>query len=278
MTAALNLLEKTRNLVDFRKKLLRLKLRAFKPKVNLHVEQHGYLIKTASTIQELEEVLKLRYQVFIREGLNKTTFMQVDFDRYDLLADHIIVRDLENNRIVGTYRLLCSRFTNDFYSQNEFKLDTFLKSPGVKLELGRACIHPFYRNGQSLNLVWKGLGSYASQVGADYLFGCASVQTTHPSLSLALYQHMRDQHGFEFGIEPTDDYSFSEEDLRGGSGVYTHQTLEDTLPSLLKSYLKAGAQIHGLPALDLDFSCIDFMTIINLQKMSSKYKQRYFKS
>lgn len=277
MTAlAYSVIQKTKDLVDFRKKLLYLKLRAFKPKIQFEIEQNGYLIKTATTVQELEEVLKLRYQVFIREGLNKKTFMGVDFDRYDLLADHVLVKDLENNITIGTYRLLCSKFTSDFYSQNEFHLDLFLKSPGIKLELGRACIHPFYRNGMSLNLVWKGLGKYARLTRADYLFGCASVHTMDPKLSMALFHHMKEQLGYHFDIQPTSKFSFKEEEIRGDHGMFSSVELEAKLPSLLKSYIKAGAQIHGLPAVDKDFDCIDFMTILNIPSMSEKYRTRYF--
>ncbi len=277
MTAlAHSVIQKTKDLVDFRKKLLHLKIRAFKPKIIFQIEQSGYLIKTATTVQELEELLKLRYQVFIREGLNKKTFMGVDFDRYDLLADHILVKDLKNNVTIGTYRLLSSRFTSEFYSENEFHMDLFLKSPGTKLELGRACIHPFYRNGISLNLVWKGLGKYARLTGADYLFGCASVHTMDPKLSMALYHHMKDQHAYHFDIQPTPKFSFQDDELRGDYGALPLNDLELQLPSLLKSYIKAGAKIHGLPAVDKDFDCIDFMTILNIPKMSEKYKMRYF--
>lgn len=276
MTArALSVIRKTKDLVDFRRKLLHLKLKAFQPKIKFQIEQHGFLIKTAETIPELEEILKLRYQVFIREGLNKKKLLGVDFDRYDLLADHILVKDIENNVTIGTYRLLSSKFTNDFYSQNEFLMNQFLLSPGIKLELGRACIHPFYRNGTSLNLVWKGLGQYARLTQADYLFGCASVHTTSAQESMALFRHLKDFHGLQYGIQPTANFRFKDAEMRK-SFLGDTQALDEKLPSLLKSYLKAGAQVHGLPAYDKDFDCIDFMTIINVHTMNSKYKGRYF--
>lgn len=266
----------TKTVTNFRDRLLQLKLRAFQPKIEFETHVNNFTIKTVTKPEELQEVLKLRYQVFIREGLNKTNFSELDFDRYDLLADHIIVKDQKENRTVGTYRLLSSQFTNEFYSQNEFHLDTFLSSQGSKLELGRACIHPFYRTGSSLSLVWKGIGEYAKSVRADYLFGCASVSTTCPKLSLALYNHTKPHHSYRFQIEPTKNYRFSDDSLRGDHGIFSTDYLDDKIPSLLKSYIKAGALIHGFPAFDSDFSCIDFMTILNIHTMNEKFKYRYF--
>ena len=37
------------------------------------------------------------------------------------------------------------------------------------------------------------------------------------------------------------------------------------MPPLLGSYFKAGAKVYSPPALDRDFSCIDLLTILNMQ-------------
>ena len=117
---ALRVIEKTKG--NFRSQLLGLKIKAFKSKINFELEYGDYIIKTVQTKDELEEILKLRYQVFIKEGLGQSKFTGVDFDRYDLIADHIVLQHKETKQVIGTYRMLCSTFTNDFYSQNEFTL------------------------------------------------------------------------------------------------------------------------------------------------------------
>lgn len=273
MQRALQVIEKTRNFVDFRQKLVLLKVRAFKPKVNVYKEVGEFVIKTAQTKEELQEILKLRYDVFIEEGMKKRKFVKIDFDRYDLLADHIIVQHKETGVIIGTYRLLCSLFTHEFYSENEFDLSQFLKSPGIKLELGRACIHKDHRNGVSINLVWKGLGAYAKAVSADYMFGCASVKTIDPKLSCSIYQSLSDHQSHEYSIHPTQKFMFKMKDFR--PSLFSQDHLDAQIPSLLRSYIKAGAKVHGIPAVDYDFDCIDIMTILNLHTIDARYKARY---
>lgn len=58
------------------------------------------------------------------------------------VCDHLIIIEKETadepKRSFGTYRMLCSQFTDRFYSETEFKIDAFLQVPGIKLELGRA--------------------------------------------------------------------------------------------------------------------------------------------
>ena len=49
------------------------------------------------------------------------------------------------------------------------------------------------------------------------------------------------------------------------------------IPPLLLSYLRAGSKVYGKPALDKDFGCIDFMTILNLKDLTRFYKKRYFR-
>ena len=48
------------------------------------------------------------------------------------------------------------------------------------------------------------------------------------------------------------------------------------LPPLLRSYLQAGSKVHGAPALDKDFQCIDLLTILDLRSVQGSYARRYF--
>ena len=50
------------------------------------------------------------------------------------------------------------------------------------------------------------------------------------------------------------------------------------IPPLLRSYFSAGSKVYGHPALDKEFKCVDFLTILNCDELTSGYKRRYFKS
>jgi putative hemolysin len=268
-------LKRSMPLWDFRQKLQELKLQRFQPKVYFELECDRYLIRTARTAAELREVLKLRHEIFIREGLGQENPNGLDFDRYDLLSDHILLIDQKEQKIVGTYRVLCTRFTDDFYSANEFNISGLLAQPGVKIELGRACIAKEYRKGISIHLVWKGIGQFIKITGANYLFGCTSVHTEKPHLARAILEHLKpESHSEEYGVTPIGAYVCQE--LIDKAQLYTlSENIEEQIPALMHSYVRAGARLHGLPALDRDFRCFDFFTVLKTSELREKYFKKY---
>jgi L-ornithine Nalpha-acyltransferase len=84
-------------------------------------------VKLANCWEEIEQALQLRYQVFVEEAGNLSMMNEskMEQDRYDNFCDHVIVKDLETDKIVGTYRLLPGDRTSEtagFYSETEFDL------------------------------------------------------------------------------------------------------------------------------------------------------------
>ena len=66
------------------------------------------VLSMASTPEEVREVQRLRYKVFI-ETLGLTSLMRedrLDVDEFDEYCDHLIVRNSDTLEVVGTYRLL----------------------------------------------------------------------------------------------------------------------------------------------------------------------------
>lgn len=152
------------------------KIHRFEPKISIREERGHFLIKTVSTQEELVAALRLRYQVFHREMIGKTKPTGLDVDRFDFHCDHLIITDTRSNEIIGTYRLNCSKFSDDFYSEQEFHIGALLDHPGIKLELGRSCIHKDYRNGAVISLLWRGIAEYMVLSESNLLFGCASIK------------------------------------------------------------------------------------------------------
>ena len=83
---------------------------------------------------ELEAAQALRYQVFYREmGAHASAEMRAcgrDFDRYDAIAEHLVVVDLDRSSgfrpwVAGCYRVLRGPVAarhGGFYTANEFDL------------------------------------------------------------------------------------------------------------------------------------------------------------
>ena len=84
-------------------------------------------LSMAATPEEVREVQRLRYKVFIEnQGLSAlATPDGLDCDEFDAACDHLIVRDTATLKVVGTYRLLNpagARKLGRHYSENEFDL------------------------------------------------------------------------------------------------------------------------------------------------------------
>lgn len=248
----------------------------FKQKVPLLIDTDDFIVKTAENKDEILKAQKLRHDIFLEEWQGKTHESGLDFDDYDVIADHLMIIDKKTQEIVGTYRLIHSQFSTKFYSQTEFVLDDFIKIEGSKLEMGRACTHKEYRNGRSMDLLWQGLALYIAKTNTRYLFGCSSVTTNNYSLmfSMAKSIYNDERLKFDYGIRPVPDFTCANEQDLFDKALplegYTRQ-----LPALLRSYLQAGSFVYGMPAFDRDFDCFDLFTILDLTVLNKKFKSRY---
>ena len=254
-----------------------------RPRVCINIKRKNFTVKTVDTRRELVQAFRLRYDVFGKEFMGKTFPVGLDQDRYDSAADHLVIIDEKVKKVVGTYRLICSSFEDRFYSASEFNLDGFISEPGVKLELSRACIAKSHRNGIVMGLLWKGLGAYMNAVSARYLFGCSSIQTVVPQEITAVYHSLQNSGSLveEYGIHPIgefriEDFAESAKQVADAQEAVEEDALTKSLiPPLLNSYLKAGARIFGEPALDKKFRCIDFLTVLDVEKLSGGHQRRF---
>lgn len=253
----------------------RFKLKGFKEKVQINIKKSKYLVKTAENSKELLEVLKLRYKVF-KAGKR---ILKIDIDKFDKDADHLLLYDTEKNIVVGTYRIFCSKFTDSFYSETEFDISSVKSLPGVKVELGRACILDEYRNGATLMFLWRAISEYVEKVGANYLFGCSSVFTTDPMEVAFITDYLLKNHSSEsIDVRPyktvrkLNDYlTFLKE-----NGINT-EFVSNKIPPLLKMYLNAGSRVCGLPSLDEEFGCVDFFTVLETSNLTDSFRRKYRK-
>jgi putative hemolysin len=265
------------------------KVHKFKPKIEVHYEKGPYIIKTASNVEELVQALKLRYLIFRKEFLDqensRMSLKRIDIDHFDFLADHLIIIEKNSGQVVGTYRLISSLFSQQFYSEREFNLRRLLERPGNKLELGRACIHKEYRNGSIISLLWRGIMQYILKTNTNLLFGCACIKTASPRQAALLYKFfmLKEKYKEEFFCPPTVAYSLPQLDLwinflKRDLSPDELTEAEQLIPPLCQAYLSAGAFLGGEPAYDSEFKCIDFLTILEVDNLNSNLWKRYQES
>lgn len=229
-------------------------------------------LSLATTLQEVREVQRLRYRIFIESaGLAALANDEgIDRDEFDTYCDHIIVRDTGSLKVVGTYRVLnpqAARRMGRIYSECEFDLNRIDHLRDSIVEAGRACIDPDYRSGAVIMLLWAGLAAYIRRHRCDYLVGCASLSLADGGRNAsAVYHALTRTHlaPSEYHVVPRLRFPVNAD--VGGS----HQ-----VPPLLKGYLRSGAWICGEPAWDPDFHCADLFLMLPLANLDERYARRY---
>jgi putative hemolysin len=253
----------------------------------LIVEQEQYLIKFAETGEEIEAAMRLRYEVFNLEqgkGLDSANLNQIDQDEFDEHCLQLVIVEKKTSRIVGTYRVhlgIVAKTELGLYSSREYNIEGIDDIIDEVIEVGRSCVHPDFRNGSVIGLLWSGISATLVRSGLRYLLGCVSLETVDPDVGWALYEYFKSREklcstlkatpvpGFEL---PAPDPKKVEEFL-GDKKV----ALMKNIPPLFKGYLRLGVGVCGEPLLDEEFGTIDFLILLDLKKLPEKYFKHFFK-
>jgi putative hemolysin len=244
------------------------------------IHRHRQLVvKTAETQVEIEAALRLRYEVFnleLGEGLASSETRGLDEDRFDQVCDHILVIDEDENKVVGTYRLLPAFKVSgweDYYAWQEFDIRPLESLGSELLELGRSCVHPQYRQAaRVISLLWRGIASYVIMNGIEHMFGCTSLHSVDPVQVSRIFHYLLRRQGPLPNlpwVEPHPDFRFP---LAEDSPPADEERLLASCPPILKGYLSLGAFICGSPALDAEFNCTDLFTILSADRATERWR------
>lgn len=236
-------------------------------------EKHAYSVELARSESDILEAQRLRYRVFAEEmgACLRTRIPGVDSDLYDPFCEHLIVRDDNADKIVGTYRILtpeAARRVGNYYSENEFDLTRLQSLRGKMVEVGRSCIDADYRNGAVISLLWAKLAEYMLTNGYEYLIGCASIGMADGGHNAAnLFVQLIEDYisPTEYRVTPRHPLPFE----RLVTGIKAE------VPPLIKGYLRAGAYVCGELAWDPDFNTADLFLLLPMTRISKRYARHF---
>lgn len=239
-------------------------------------------IRLAETPEEVRAAQKLRWRVFYEEMAAKPTpemaAAQLDFDRFDDFCDHLVVMDLTLNTVVGTYRLIrrsVAKQHGTHYSAAEYDIRPVLDYPGEVLEVGRSCIDINYRTRGTMQLLWQGIAAYVFHYNISLLFGCASLPGIDPArLALPLsYLHYHHLAPPALKVRALPDRYV---DMRRMDPEQIDPRLGfNSLPPLIKGYLRLGGFIGEGAVVDSDFNTTDVFIIVKRETISDRYLKHY---
>ena len=213
---------------------------------------------------EILESLQLRYRIFAQElgAKLETAAAGIDADQYDRHCRHLVVRD---TRLLGDSGAAAA---GGFYSENEFDLGFLRTLPGRKVEVGRTCVDPEFRNGAVIATLWSRLAGCVIDERIDYLFGCASIGLAEGrDQALSVMSYLTGQY-----LSPE------------GQRALPYQTLPELrapaactprLPPLVKAYVSLGARACGEAYWDRDFDCLDVFMLLDMERLEPRYRRRF---
>jgi putative hemolysin len=229
-------------------------------------------VSLARSREEVRALQRLRHRVFIEEMGARigARLSSVERDRFDPFCEHLIVRDCATGEVIGTYRLLTPERAarlGSFIAGAEFDLTPLEPLRAGLAELGRACIHPNYRSGAAIMLLWSGIARFIRSQGVRHLFGCASIGMEDGGANaLAVYASVFSHH-----LAPAQYRVIPRTSLAHVVGDCTRARI----PALLKGYLRLGAWVCGEPAWDPEFNTADLLVLLSLERLEARYARHF---
>lgn len=246
-------------------------------------------VRLATSPDEIQVALRLRYEVFYREhGAKPSDAMakrEQDFDRFDDVADHLLVVDSSRGEgsagVVGTYRLMRrphAAILGTFYTASEYDISKLTAFPEEVLELGRSCVHRDYRNRATMQLLWKGIASYVFRYKIGLMFGCASMPGTDVDGMATQLSYLHHAH-----LAPDALRARALPDLRVEMNRIPAEQIDGkrviaSLPPLIKGYLRLGGYVGDGAVVDPQFNTTDVCVIVKTDAITEKYFKHYERS
>lgn len=238
-------------------------------------QQIKLTVSMARTLSEIEEAQRLRFKVFAEEmGASLISADEgIDRDIFDSYCEHLLVRDNDNGKVIGTYRILApdaARTVGSYYSETEFDMTRLNHLRDRMVEVGRSCVHMDYRDGSTIARLWGGLAEYMVKNKHEYLIGCASISMKdggHYAASVYNKIHKLYAAPAEYRVFPRCPLPLEA----------LNHTLDVTIPPLIKGYLRLGAYIGGEPAWDPDFNTADLFIMLPISKLNERYAKHFMR-
>jgi putative hemolysin len=243
-------------------------------------------VRLAEGPSEVAASQALRYRVFYEEmGAEPTPEMaraRRDFDRFDDVADHLLVIDHARGTgpqaVIGTYRLIrrsAAARVGRFYSAEEYDISAIVAYPGEILELGRSCVDAAARNRPTMQLLWRGIATYVFFHQIDLMFGCASLPGTEPGALAAPLSYLYYHHLAPPALRPRALAARYVDMRRLPAGEIDHAKALAVLPPLIKGYLRLGGFVGDGAVIDHQFNTTDVSIVVKTDLITDKYYRHY---
>lgn len=229
--------------------------------------QNQFRFGWVDNLKELQEVQRFRANQFSHQfGISFEDGL--DQDLYDFGCEHAVLREKWTGEIVAYTRLKLfqGHEIGQSYSAKEFDVVPNFSHLSSILEIGRTCVHPQFRSGKALSMLWLNLvPKVLWSMRAKYLMGCVSIHL-EDNLARAYYTHRQIQQLGDHQIidirskrafEPErPEYSFPQ---------------DERMPKLFDTYLGMQSKLSKQAFYDEDFKCLDYFVFLEINKIATSF-------
>jgi L-ornithine Nalpha-acyltransferase len=230
-------------------------------------ETHGrqFVVKVATTHEEIRALQALRFQVFYDEMHAKADAskaqLRLDMDVWDTVAEHLIVLQRlpdqkDKAMLVGTLRLVRRERLPEglgFYTSQAFDLSPLLSNFDRVVEMGRFCVARHLRGGRVILMLWNQLTDFVNKHDIQALFGCGSFPGTDPWAHQSVFSELHRTHVAPECFRPRVAVPNHIPLERFATSAEAHPTPTE-LPPLIRSYLRLGAYVSDSAIVDEQFN------------------------
>jgi L-ornithine Nalpha-acyltransferase len=240
-------------------------------------------VRLACGTHDIEAAQELRYRVFYEEmgavPTKEAALLKLDRDAFDAAAEHLLVIDhADGGTVVGTYRLMRRRFsdqTDAYYTSGEYDISKLTKFHGEILELGRSCVDPRFRSRATMSLLWQGIAAYVFRHDIQLMFGCASLPGSDPGAHAEALSYLHHFHQAPAALRPRALANrYVDMNMLPSEEIHTKQ-IRNSLPPLIKGYLRLGGWVGDGAVIDSQFNTTDVCIIVSTLNLAGKYFRHY---
>ena len=230
-----------------------------------------YRARFASSQREVLAAQALRYQCF-----NLQNKVELDVDDFDTICQHVLIENLETNKLICCYRILNFENGKDIsnsYSAQFYDLKSIEGYSKPMIEVGRFCIDPEVNDPSVVLTAWAALAQIVAQSQTELLFGCSSFEGIDKGKYVDSFALLRDRYiapvHWRPRIKSAKVFCYSK-DLN--CKVDKKKALLN-MPPLLKTYLSMGAWVSDHAVVDLNMKTLHLFTGMEISKIPQSRKQ-----
>ena len=229
-----------------------------------------YRARYASSQIDVLAAQSLRYQCF-----NLSNKDELDVDDFDTLCQHVLIENLETEKLICCYRILkfdSGKNISSSYSSQFYDLKVIESFTEPMIEVGRFCIDPEVNDPSVVLTAWAALAQIVDHNQTELLFGCSSFEGIEKEKYFDSFALLRDRYmapdHWRPKIKAAQVFCYSK-DL-----IYKVDKKKALLnmPPLLKTYLSMGAWVSDHAVVDLNMKTLHLFTGMEISKIPKSRK------